>query len=468
MYLSVYGLKRPSLEDNFSLTDNTHYNLDSRSHLVRNSNSQATNSPSLHKKTLASWCWYPGPLQEMGETKEILSPLGVNNATDNTNKGANVSGEMDIAPAGPFASFDSYSSYSSSSDESDGSEGILDKGEEIEAKWEPIEVHKISFIDHRDSVIEHDIPVEERKVYVSKNVRKLNSILSQKRCLDRNNSKETGGDSNDNDTAVTPNTSCHRARKRVRFSDGSVPGQPISPPVFTMIDTDLDYFGLSPQLIGSTQPGPEEFLPSTTTALNKLLPDSALKNDASGGNETGNEDRSNSMFNAGGKIDGSDGQNTGIYATELADSNDSDAHIKDGCFKNNDDDDDDEAALNELDRLVAEVEKDNAFAGIQESTEDQGINDEGDIRLAELDDQREQLVQRELEQRVSHLRQRLSNANPGNKRDNGWDHARTGKEIAAALVAELVAELVPGERAEELGIKEGEAIPNWIVLVGND
>lgn len=466
VYLSVYGLKRPSLENNFSLTDNTHYNLASRSHLVHNSDTQATNSQSLHTETFVSWCQYYGLLKEMGETKEIDPPLGVNNATDNANKGASVSEETDIAPAAPFASFDSYSSYSSSSDESDGSEEILDKGEEHGEKWRPIEIHKISFIDNRDSAIEHDISNDKKKVYVSKDIRKLNGILSQKRCHDSDNGKEISGNSNDNATAVTPNTSRHRARKRVRFSDGSVPGQPISPPAFTMIDTDLDYFGLSPQLMGSTQPSPEDFLPSAKSAPTELLPDSALKNDTSDGNEIGNEDKSDSMFNAADKTSGPNDHSTGVYATVPADSNGNDAHVKDDCVK---DVDDDEAALDELDRLVAEVEKDNAFAGIHENTEDQGINDEGDIRLAELDDEREQLVQRELEQRVSHLRQRLSIANTGNKRGNGWDRVQTGKEIAAALVAELVAELVPGEQAGELGVKEDdEAIPDWIVLVGND
>lgn len=401
----------------------------------------------------------------MGEAKEIVFPQGPHNATNAVNNDTNISKETGITHAGPFASFDSYSSSSDESDES-GSSGSTGGQpgacKERDEQAEHVGIFTMNHVDAWNDAKRRNSPGEKNGADKCEGQRKLNGILSQKRSHDGDYGEETNGKSDSHGAVVAPSTSRHRPRKRVRFSDGSVPGQPISPLVFAPTDT-MFHYKLPPdihQSIGSTITDSED-LRQTTTPATEPHPDSLLRANLLNVIETENEEKSDYAFDAEDKTDYRNNRNNGLSSVPSEDFDDNSVKIQGGIYV---DDNDDEAALNELDQLLAKEDMGNATSS-QGSTKDHRINDESDIRLAELDDEREQLAQRELEQRVSHLRQRLFNVKKAEDgRDCSQDNPQTGRQIATKLVDELVADLIPGERFDASEVKGSDGSrSDWIV-----
>lgn len=380
----------------------------------------------------------------MADTKKIVAFSSADNTTDHTSEGTNRSETTDVANGG---SFDSYDSCSSSGDEidSDSYEDECSMQGRHSDKDEHEEKYEKAHDNGRNSGTEGSAHGSKNE----NNEQRPCSILSRKRTHDIDTGREfwyDGDGAGDNATS-TAGTSRRRYQKRVRFSDGSMPGQPISPPTFKMQEADRSQeLSVRPhQVTGSTHVVPEHSLQITTPTTAEVTSHCLLLTDPTNiiGTESAND--FGHIFEAGNESNGHSDENHGISTVSANHDN----HIVEFRNDTNEDDIADEDALDELDQLLARVESSNAVASTNDKTEDQEFQDDSDIRLAELDDEREQLMQRQLENRVSHLRRRISGARDVNTRNNDGDTMSQGKQVASELMAELLAKFLPEKHFDD-------------------
>lgn len=267
------------------------------------------------------------------------------------------------------------------------------------------------------------------------------SILSRKRRANSEDDDEIDGYDEENGAEASPNAKFHRRHsKRVRFSDGSIPGQPLDDKLSSPIGVSLlvtvfdDKSSSRPLNVATAAQSDQEDLLQTHSALQKNdygeeSPGLFLEHSVPDILSESIRYEMNHKYGDGEENDKDDFSVNGVASGDNLAKEGADEHESHGSANYGDGgNDDDEAALEEFDRLVAgagenEFTRSNEFVDVGH-----GLGEEDDIQLAVLTDEREQLLQQHMQQRVSHVRQRVSEAS--------WDggsvfpdkHSRLGEE----------------------------------------